>query len=139
MLQAALFNVESFDARLPTHQDLKSTGRLGLISDRVVGSCLAEVDRLLDAISDAEDDLLAAQHATFDPFLVDRTDLAAVVPYGYPQVDSLIGAPVGMDHTDLMIDRQFRGVVALRIHILDKLLRTYAQLRVHLTSGCFDP
>ncbi len=134
LLAGALFNVFSYDHSLSAHEDLKNTGRLGLISDRRIRRGLAEVDRQLDAIRLNEQDLLGAQHATFDPLLLRRTDLVAVAAAGYPPAAEAIGPASGLDHTPLLRDREVRGAVALRIVILKVLGERYQTLKEHLLS-----
>ncbi len=132
LIGEALFALTAYDNRLTTHTELKATGRVGLFSDRAIRRHVSEIDGLLDAIRFQERDLIGAQHSTFDGFLVERTDLAAVAKAGWPAAAQYIGEGSGLDHGDLLTDREFRGVVALRIVILSETLLRYGDLRRHL-------
>lgn len=142
LLGPALFEFQSFDNRLSAHQDLKSTGRLGLITNGDIRRSLAKVDQILEEISASEADLIATQHATIDPYLVRHMDLSAVAKAGYLTIDTsqmdragiatadtLIGEPVGIDHTGLLKDSQLRGILALRIILLSELMGDYSDLK----------
>ncbi len=97
---------------------------------------------MLEEIRAAQSDLIGIHHTIVDPFLVRRTDLAAVAKAGYAAtdtqelskagyatVDALIGDSVGTDHSELMRDREFRGVLAFRIVLLSELMESYIRPR----------
>lgn len=132
LIGEALFSVTQYDNRLTTHEELKASGRLGLFSNREVRRRLAEVDGLLEAIRFQERDLMGAQHATFDGFLLSRTDLADVARAGWPAAAQYMGPGVGQEHAALLADREFRGLVALRIVIVSEMLLRYEGLSQHL-------
>ena len=75
---------------------------------------------------------MGAQHSTMDAFLLDRTDLAEVARAGWPAAAQYMGDGVGVDHTALLTDREFRGIVALRIVIVSEMLLRYNALHEHL-------
>jgi hypothetical protein len=143
LMGAGLFEIESFENGLSTHRDLKSTGRLGLITNAEIRRSLARVDQTLEEIDNAEADLLATQHQTVDPFLVAHTDLTLVAKAGYDTkeraaqmkrtgvvpADQLIGSGAGIDHRPLLADSRFRGIVALRIVLLTEVIVDYSDLK----------
>ena len=147
LLGLALFELDFFDHRLSTHQDLQTTGRLGLISSSEVRRSLAEVDTMLADVQASQSDLIGVQSTIVDPFLARRTDLSAVAKSGYAatdtgelseagyaSADSLIGDAVGTDHSELMRDREFRGVLAFRIVMLSEQMESYVRLRARLAE-----
>jgi hypothetical protein len=106
LMGAGLFEIESFENGLSTHRDLKSTGRLGLITNAEIRRSLARVDQTLE-------EKRAAQ--------MKRT---GVVP-----ADQLIGSGAGIDHRPLLADSRFRGIVALRIVLLTEVIVDYSDLK----------
>jgi hypothetical protein len=142
----ALFEIDFFDHRLSTHQDLRETGRLELITSVDVRRSLADLDASLANVEASQSDLMGVQSTVVDPFLARRTDLATVAKSGYAatdtgdledagyaSADSLIGPGIGTDHTGLMRDREFRGALAFRIVILSEQMESYVKLRAQLT------
>lgn len=74
-----------------------------------------------------------------------KTDLAAVaksgfaatdsgdpIAAGYASSDSLIGPAIGIEHIELMRDREFRGVLAFRIVMLAEQMESYVKLKAQL-------
>jgi hypothetical protein len=142
MMGLALFELFSFEDRLSTHQDLKSTGRLGLISNRDIRRSLAELDSLLENIVSIETDLMQTHHMTIDPYMVRHTDLATLARVGYvsnitnpairakyQDADKLLGASLGVDHTSIINELEFRNILVFRIVLLSEALLTYNTLR----------
>jgi len=142
LMGPGLFEIESFENALSTHHDLKSTGRLGLITNAEIRRSLARADQILEQIDNAEADLLASQHHTVDPYLVAHTDLTLVAKASYTEeektkstragltpADRLIGTGAGIDHRPLLADPRLRGILALRIVLLTEVMVDYADLK----------
>jgi hypothetical protein len=142
-----LFQIASLETRLAAYEDLKTTGRLGLISDAALRRNLAQVDQLLQDIRTAESDLWESQHISVDPFLVARTDMVAISragaqmdtedsqemrAAGLPTAADLIGESVGLDPQPLVADPTFRGLLAFRIVLLTEALLRYKRLETLL-------
>lgn len=128
----ALFNIVSWDYRLPTLHDLKNTGRLGLISDPEIRRGLAEIDRLGSRIDGVQDDLNQTQHQTVDPFLIRSADLPAIIPTASPRAGALLGPSLGVDHSTLLPDPEFQNIIGLRIVILLNLESAFRAMDAHL-------
>ena len=60
------------------------------------------------------------------------TDTGDLTAAGYASSDSLIGPAIGIDHTELMRDREFRGVLAFRIVMLGEQMESYMKLKAQL-------
>jgi hypothetical protein len=147
LLGLALFEIDFFNHRLSTYQDLRETGRLNLITSAGVRRSLADLDAALADVGASQSDLMGVQATIVDPFLARRTDLAAIAKSGfaatdtgdlsaagYASADSLIGPAVGIDHSELMRDREFRGVLAFRIVMLSEQMESYVRLKSQLTT-----
>ena len=147
MIGKGLFQMASLETRLAAYEDLKTTGRLGLISDADLRRNLAQVDQLLQDIRTSEADLWATQHITIDPYLLAHTDMVAVAKaagqayardvdeikeLGLPTGAELIGDPVGLDPTPLVRDPVFRGLLAFRLVLLAEAVLRYRRLEVLL-------
>lgn len=127
-----LFNLVGWDGGISTLDDLKNTGRLGLISDPEIRRGIAELDRLNAQIRSAEDDLLQTQHHTLDPFLIRSTDLPRLIPLTLPAATAYLGPAIGREHGPLLADPEFQNIVALRIVLLRNLERAYLETQQHL-------
>ena len=147
LISRGLFQVASLETRLAAYEDLKTTGRLGLISDAALRRNLAEVDQMLQDVRTAESDLWESQHISVDPFLVARTDMVAVSrasdladtehkrqmeEAGLPTAAELIGESIGLDPRPLIADPTFRGLLAFRLVLLTEALLRYKRLEVLL-------
>ncbi len=143
LISRALFQIASLETRLAAYEDLKTTGRLGLIADAGLRRNLAQVDQMLQDIRSSESDLWESQHISVDPFLVARTDMVAVAragdladtrdneemrQLGLPTAADLIGEPVGLDPRTLLADPTFRGLLAFRLVLLTEALLRYRRL-----------
>lgn len=134
LVSNSLFNIVSWASRLSTLDDLKNTGRLGLISDADIRIAFADIDRLASGIAAAEDDLIQTQHQTVDPFLVRRADLPALVPASLVQAVPYLGPALGRAPSALLSDPEFHNIVALRVVLLQNLQGAYIRMHDHLVE-----
>jgi hypothetical protein len=130
LIGTALFNLSSFQDRLATLRELKSTGELGLIRNADIRRSLADLDQALEDMRSTESDLIQTHHAIIDPYMVQHTDLVPMILASSTRssMDRFLGAGVGTDHTSLMQDREFRNILAFRILLLNNCAERYGQL-----------
>lgn len=143
----ALFEIDFVDYRLSSYQDLKNTGRLALIRDKRIRDGLAEVERMLEQVSAAQNDLIGLHHTVIDPFLAKQPELGPIVMAGYVATDTgtlgqagfalpndLIETAEAFDAKRFLSNPELPGILALRIVLLSEMMESNVKLTQILES-----
>jgi hypothetical protein len=143
----ALFEIDFVDHRLASYQDLQNTGRLGLIRDKRIRDGLAEVERMLEQLSAAQNDLVGLHHSVIDPFLARQAEFAQIAIAGHAATDAgtlgqagfatpneLIETTAPFDAERLLSSPDLQGILALRIVLLSEMMESNVKLTGILES-----
>lgn len=126
--------VAEFEPHLNVYQDLKSSGELALLEDPAVRESLSAMDAALEHLAEVRSDLATVQQLNFDPYLIRRVDLAAVLFPPSLQTDSPGPSSTVGDDLDVLAEREFRNLAAFKMDLLDGLGRAAARLEEALLA-----
>lgn len=123
-LQYALWEIAPAEVSLPSYEDLKGSGRLGLLAP-VLREGLAELEARVERLHGSDNDNFQYQIRNLDPWLLDHAPLRDILAYD----DVIAGRPPQRMSTELLRSRRVENMLLAKLELLGTLRRHIGDVR----------
>ena len=130
MLAVGLWDVSRLNVQMSTYDEIKSSGRLRLITDEEIRRLLARFDSRLNFERAREIELVEHKQRASDPYIIANVQLAQFsVPNSGREWFQPLVVGEAQNHRPLLDDTAFQNQVAAKYLVLSSLYTTSWELR----------